>query len=714
MSTRFYFTATAAPAITPAYDANWNKTANAVRRLLSRSKLTTINATSSDTETNAAAYNILNRQLISKPLVAQTITGTVKGQMRASETDPAADMCHALVVKVVSGDGLTVRGILLSDFPAALASEFDNTGLVNRNFPASKALGSVTAQDGDYLVVELGVRAFNTVTTSMGFSLRYQDGAAVADLPEDETTNTDLCPWIEFSQDLLFQDKLQVYQAMGQVEYEITPSVQVYQTLAQVEYDLTRTGSGSASLKPLTASGRGSQVSGHGAAALRKLTAAGEGIIISGGVGVAKLAPLTAAGAGYLIPAVTGVGEASLEAATARGTGLTGPPITGTIDASLAPLIAAGYETLPQEGAGAAALARLKASGSGRFIAPVIGTGAARLKPLTALGEIPSIVTNLITRETASGGFLFGGPPGEHDVFLTPETDAVQSKGGFLFGGRSRVTFLVDSDLRPFQIVSFGGFLLRGSTTVTWVDPGAVPVLPIVGQGGFIFGGSDTEVNLVDPPKPWQIQSDGGFLLGGSWKKPDIFLSPDIISIFPDNNPGGFLLGGRGIVEHLLTEITSIVSKGGGFCLAGYGILNGGDEVSETWALNGFTLEPSLYASFDFKSYAMFQGQAYGCREDGIYLLEGPDDNGEAIVSGVRLGPMNFGTERQKRLRLIRPGAEGVTARVAAGGEEEVSQQEEDVIPVSRNVEGNEFVLDLQGFEQLGFVEVLPLVLMKR
>jgi len=172
MSTRFYFTATAAPAITPAYDANWNKTANAVRRLLSRSKLTTINATSSDTETNAAAYNILNRQLISKPLVAQTITGTVKGQMRASETDPAADMCHALVVKVVSGDGLTVRGILLSDFPAALASEFDSSGLVNRKFPASTALSSVTAQDGDYLVVELGVRAFNTVTTSMGFSLR--------------------------------------------------------------------------------------------------------------------------------------------------------------------------------------------------------------------------------------------------------------------------------------------------------------------------------------------------------------------------------------------------------------------------------------------------------------------------------------------------------------------------------------------------------------
>ena len=54
MATRFYFTATAAPAITPAYDATWNKTANTVRRLLSPSKLTTLNTTSSDTETNAA------------------------------------------------------------------------------------------------------------------------------------------------------------------------------------------------------------------------------------------------------------------------------------------------------------------------------------------------------------------------------------------------------------------------------------------------------------------------------------------------------------------------------------------------------------------------------------------------------------------------------------------------------------------------------------
>ena len=185
MPTRFYFSAGTAPAITPAYDPEWNKTANAVRRLLSQSKLTTIAVTSSEFATNAATFDILNRQLISKPLGAGK---PFRHGQRANAVVRNRPLCRLFPGPGYQG-GIRRRpygpGHVLADFPASLTSEYAAT-LTNRNFPPSTALTPVDTQDGDYLVMEIGARAFNASTSSMGFSCRLQDGATVADLPEDE------------------------------------------------------------------------------------------------------------------------------------------------------------------------------------------------------------------------------------------------------------------------------------------------------------------------------------------------------------------------------------------------------------------------------------------------------------------------------------------------------------------------------------------------
>ena len=223
MATRFYFHGGSfVPSISPAYDSEWDRVHNAVRRLMSPSKLASISGTYSDLEgTSTSPYDILARQLISRPLKAQTISGTVKGQLRCSESNAAADMCAALVIKVVSGDGSVVRGTLLRYFPANLTSEY-STSLTNRYFPPETSVTPVTAQEGDVLVIELGTRAFNTSITQYIFYLHFLDDPNIGDLPVDQTTQTELCPWIEFSADIQFAEDIRVSQNIVQVEYTLS------------------------------------------------------------------------------------------------------------------------------------------------------------------------------------------------------------------------------------------------------------------------------------------------------------------------------------------------------------------------------------------------------------------------------------------------------------------------------------------------------------
>lgn len=211
MATRFYLPTTGAAPISPAPTAEWEDTANAASPL--KMVTTRINSafnTFSIAESGGSGDNfrdLLAIQYVSDPIAAQTITGTLKGQMLMSESATAANMLAQLILIVVSGDGSTVRGTLFGGTTStALQDEITTTIRNQMNPPISISpvtLTSVAAQNGDCIVAEIGARANNISFTNFTFNLRLGDDAA-SDLPEGQTLDTADNPWIELSANIIF------------------------------------------------------------------------------------------------------------------------------------------------------------------------------------------------------------------------------------------------------------------------------------------------------------------------------------------------------------------------------------------------------------------------------------------------------------------------------------------------------------------------------
>jgi len=234
MATRIYLPSSGATRISPAFDGAWGLITGADRvRAVAGLASKTAMASKSTAETSATPVNVLSRQYIVGPLKAVEISGTVKGRIRAQEANADAEYRAQIVIRVVSSDGGTVRGTLRAADSEALSSEF-GTGLVNRAFPLAtlepQALSPVTAQAGDWLVIEIGYFSHNAHTTSRNGTFHYGDAAA-SDLPEDETTTTDLNPWIEFSQDIAIQE-IETRQVLSEVAGSYDGPIEVRQVLS--------------------------------------------------------------------------------------------------------------------------------------------------------------------------------------------------------------------------------------------------------------------------------------------------------------------------------------------------------------------------------------------------------------------------------------------------------------------------------------------------
>lgn len=210
MATRFYLSANdkSCPCIvTP--DVGWELNTGYKSSRLVTSKIATPLVQWGTAETSTSGtYDVLVAQFISAPLQVQTITGTVKGIIRTFESNAAADMRAQMNIRVVDELGSTVRGTLLTYDASVLTSEFDATTYTNRKFPLAWSapgtnLSSVTTTAFDRIVIEIGYRAHNTVSTSYTGSMEFGD-AILNDLAEDEVSTDAYSPWIEFSQTLNF------------------------------------------------------------------------------------------------------------------------------------------------------------------------------------------------------------------------------------------------------------------------------------------------------------------------------------------------------------------------------------------------------------------------------------------------------------------------------------------------------------------------------
>ena len=74
------------------------------------------------------------------------------------------------------------------------------------------------------------------------------------------------------------------------------------------------------------------------------------------------------------------------------------------------------------------------------------------------------------------------------------------------------------------------------------------------------------------------------------------------------------------------------------------------ERRAEGWVVQAENAGSTRYEGYAFNSFAKIGGRYYGCREDGVYLLEGDDDTGAPISAMVSFGKTDFGTTALKRV----------------------------------------------------------------
>jgi hypothetical protein len=201
MATRLYGVPSTAAPVSPGFGA-WTTTAGAVRRSLSLSKSGTAEQRTNVAVTSGSGNNALAFQLVSEPLDgAQTITGTVtivtRGRELATQDNIGA---RVRTIKVYSNDGNTLRGTLLALGNHSVTTEL-GTSLAGYPAANAQALSSVSAQNGDRIVVELGYGMTTTGTTPL---YDMSIGGTGTDHANSEGDGTGTIPWVEFSQNLTF------------------------------------------------------------------------------------------------------------------------------------------------------------------------------------------------------------------------------------------------------------------------------------------------------------------------------------------------------------------------------------------------------------------------------------------------------------------------------------------------------------------------------
>ncbi|MGA2159848.1 MAG: hypothetical protein ABSG90_11605 [Dehalococcoidia bacterium] len=313
-----------------------------------------------------------------------------------------------------------------------------------------------------------------------------------------------------------------------------------------------------------------------------------------------------------------------------------------------------------------------KAGGASIFISVIptilriIGLGGAKVGLQTALPTLKSVLPSQLA---------------------APGPTLIVGGGGAKGGGTGVFSGIIPSTLNLIGVGGAKAGVLISLPALKSVIPAQAQVGPIVGTGGGQGGGAGVWSSTTPPASAFIRPGAGEEATAkaggrGAW----VFIDPQILEIIGE---GGALGGGAGPPEV---------------------------GVYDTYALTGGRDEPSIYSGFNFNSYARLHGRYYGAGPAGISLLEGDDDAGAKIHAGVRLNPFNMGSEREKRLRIVRCGGEtrGAQVKVSSNGCANYADVHDSVAQVDRSVQGRELVLEITGFKTLDHLEIVPVVLAKR
>lgn len=204
MPTRFYFSNDQTSPISPAFDASWEQTGQAVRRYSPRKQYTTqASALANGTAITVpitTTQQILNRQFITDGLPYRVrIAGRIDIVIRGLENATTNNVFLAFVLRLLSNDGATVRGTLGSSM-TNVGTEFVATA-ATRTFAAFGLSGTpITGEPGDRLCLEIGGHA-QAPTAAGSYTYRYGHSAA-SDFALTSALTTDLNPWWQLDQDL--------------------------------------------------------------------------------------------------------------------------------------------------------------------------------------------------------------------------------------------------------------------------------------------------------------------------------------------------------------------------------------------------------------------------------------------------------------------------------------------------------------------------------
>lgn len=318
------------------------------------------------------------------------------------------------------------------------------------------------------------------------------------------------------------------------------------------------------------------------------------------------------------------------------------------------------------------------------------------------------------------GGFEAGSAV----VFNTerPGIRALIFEGGLAAGGINPVDVVrpTAADI-TLALALTGGMNLGGNVVITnsndYFD--SIPTTEVVFQGGLRIGGwpgMSIEVSRLDGTTTRSLILSGGFNIEGDTaiEVSEAASGPSLDLILGSPLGDGLAMGGELIIGKLAPRVSAINLTGG--LVVGSDITTNLQEIFETWALTGHEYEPALWTGFHFNSYCVYRGQVYAANDDGVFLLGGTDDDGTVIHPGVRIGPANYGTDQDKRIRTIRVGGnvDGAKVRVAnEDGDEEYYDVERGRVTVSKGLQGRELTIDIMDFERLDQFEMVPLVMSK-
>jgi hypothetical protein len=121
---------------------------------------------------------------------------------KCAETTLSGDTHLAYVVRVVSGDGAVIRGVI--GLYHATSTEYPLVASAATRIHSARVNGATafSSQAGDRIIIELGLHGVTPALESI--QMRFGDPSATGDFALTAGLTTDLCPWVELSRTVVF------------------------------------------------------------------------------------------------------------------------------------------------------------------------------------------------------------------------------------------------------------------------------------------------------------------------------------------------------------------------------------------------------------------------------------------------------------------------------------------------------------------------------